>query len=160
MVIHMSDYSIRAALPADASAIFSLLRELADYEKLLDRFFLTEDDVVRDMFGSACHCDLVFQGAAAVGLATWYWTYKTFRARRGLFLEDLYVTPRCRGLGLGKKLLAHLAAKARAEGGFMEWQVLDWNAPSIAFYESLGARPVKEWLSYRLEGEALESLTP
>jgi GNAT superfamily N-acetyltransferase len=160
MVAHMSDYSIRSALPTDAPAILSLLRELADYEKLLDHFLLTEDDVARDMFGSACHCDLLFQGTEAVGLATWYWTYKTFRARRGLFLEDLYVTPRCRGFGLGKRLLTHLAAKARAAGGFMEWQVLDWNAPSIAFYKSLGARPLEEWLTYRLEDEALERLTP
>jgi GNAT superfamily N-acetyltransferase len=154
----MSDHFIRAALPSNAPVIVALLRELADYEKLLGHFTLTEDDVARDMFGAACHCDLVFQDTQPVGLATWYWTYKSFRARRGLFLEDLYVTPRCRGRGLGKLLLAHLAAKAHAAGGFLEWQVLDWNAPSIAFYKSLGAAPWENWLTYRLDGAALESL--
>ncbi len=139
--------------------IVSLLAELADYEKLLDRFALTEETVQRDMLGDACHCDLAFAGETACGIATWFWTYKSFRARRGLFVEDLYVRPDFRGRGIGRSLLAHLAAKARAAGGFVEWQVLDWNAPSIAFYQSLGAVPVEDWLSYRLDGEKLEGLT-
>jgi GNAT superfamily N-acetyltransferase len=154
----MSDFSIRAAGEADAPVIVSLLRELAVYEKLLDRFFLTEEIVRRDMLGIACHCELAFLGDTACGIAAWFWTYKSFRARRGLFLEDLYVRPEFRGQGLGKSLLAHLAVKAQAAGGFMEWQVLDWNAPSIAFYQSLGAAPVEDWLTYRLEGEGLERL--
>ena len=154
----MSVFSIRAAQDADAPVIVALLAELAGYEKLLDRFTLTERMVRRDMLGDACHCDLAFAGDAACGIATWFWTYKSFRARRGLFVEDLYVRPDFRGRGLGKLLLTHLAAKARSAGGFLEWQVLDWNAPSIAFYQSLGATPVKDWLTYRLEGEALERL--
>ena len=154
----MSDFSIRTAHDADAPVIISLLAELAGFEKLLDRFILTEEVVRRDMLGSACHCDLAFAGDTACGIATWFWTYKSFRARRGLFVEDLYVRPDFRGHGLGKLLLAHLAAKARTAGGFLEWQVLDWNAPSIAFYQSLGAEPVKDWLTYRLEGEPLEKL--
>ncbi|HWM62075.1 MAG TPA: GNAT family N-acetyltransferase, partial [Rhizomicrobium sp.] len=84
--------------------------------------------------------------------------YKSFRARRGLFVDDLYVRPDFRGHGLGRSLLAHLAAKAQGAGGFLEWQVLDWNAPSIAFYKSLGAQPMAEWLNYRLDGESLERL--
>jgi GNAT superfamily N-acetyltransferase len=156
----MSDFVIRAALPSDAAAIVSLLRELADYEKLLDHFTLTEAEAARDMFGAACHCDLVFQDAEPVGIATWYWTYKSFRARRGLFVEDLFVRPEHRGRGAGKALLVHLAARARDAGGFLEWQVLDWNAPSIAFYKSLGAKLWENWLIYRLEGEALERLNP
>ena len=155
----MSDFSIRAATPSDAPAIVSLLTEFAVYAKLLEHFTLTEEQVVRDMFGAACHCDLVFQGGEAAGIAAWYWTYKSFRARRGLFVEDLYVRPDRRGHGLGKALLIHLAAKARTAGGFLEWQVLDWNAPSIAFYKSLGAQPLEGWLTYRLDGDALESLT-
>lgn len=155
----MSDFIIRAAAPADAPAIVSLLKALADYEKLLDHFTLTEAQAARDMLGGACHCDLAFQGGEPVGIATWYWTYKSFRACRGLFLEDLFVLPRHRGRGLGKALLVHLAAKARDAGGFLEWQVLDWNAPSIAFYNSLGAKPWENWLIYRLEGDALEGLT-
>ena len=155
----MSDFIIRAAAPSDAPAIVSLLKELADYEKLLDHFTLTEAEAARDMLGGVCHCDLAFQGGESVGIATWYWTYKSFRARRGLFVEDLFVQPRHRGRGLGKALLAHLAMRAREAGGFLEWQVLDWNTPSIAFYKSLGAKPWENWLIYRLEGDALESLT-
>jgi GNAT superfamily N-acetyltransferase len=154
----MSDFSIRAAQNADAPAIVSLLAELAGYEKLQDRFVLTEEMVRRDMLGDACHCDLAFAGDVACGIATWFWTYKSFRARRGLFVEDLYVRPEFRGRGLGKSLLSALAAKARADGGFLEWQVLDWNVPSIAFYQSLGATPVQDWLTYRLEGEELGRL--
>jgi len=154
----MSELSIRPATVADAPLIMSMLRELAAYEKLLDRFHLTEAIVARDMLGNACHCDIAWLGNAACGLVTWYWTYKSFAARRGLFVDDLYVRPDFRGHGHGRALLAHLAAKARHAGGFMEWQVLDWNAPSIAFYKSLGARPVEEWLNYRLEGDALEKL--
>jgi GNAT superfamily N-acetyltransferase len=154
----MSDFSIRAASSADAPLIVALLRELAAYEKLLDRFHLTEAAVARDMLGSACHCELAWVGNAACGIATWFWTYKSFRARRGLFVEDLYVRPDFRGHGLGRSLLAHLAAKAQGAGGFLEWQVLDWNAPSIAFYKSLGAQPMAEWLNYRLDGESLERL--
>jgi GNAT superfamily N-acetyltransferase len=154
----MSDFSIRAAEPADAPLILALLRELAGYEKLLDQFTLTEEMVRRDMMGSACHCELAFIGDAGCGIATWFWTYKSFRVRRGLFVEDLYVRPDLRGRGLGRSLLARLAAKAKGAGGFLEWQVLDWNAPSITFYQSLGARPVEHWLTYRLEGEGLERL--
>jgi len=154
----MSDFSIHAATPSDAPVIVSLLQEFAVYAKLREHFVLTEEQVVRDMFGAACHCDLAFQGGEAAGIAAWYWTYKSFRARRGLFVEDLYVRPDCRGRGLGKALLSHLAARARTTGGFLEWQVLDWNAPSIAFYKSLGAQPLEGWLNYRLDGDALESL--
>lgn len=154
----MSDSTIRAALDADSHLIVSLLRELADYEKLHEGFSLTEDQAKRDMMGAACNCDLVFAGDQAAGLACWYWTYKSFRARRGLFVEDLYIRPQFRRQGLGKRLFAHLAGRARAAEGFLEWQVLDWNRPSIEFYKSLGARQVGQWLNYRLEGESLERL--
>jgi GNAT superfamily N-acetyltransferase len=154
----MSDVSIRAATPADAPVIVALLGELAAYGKPLEHFHLTEAAVTRDMLGSACHCDLAWMGNAACGIATWFWTYKSFRARRGLFVEDLYVRPDFRKLGLGRSLLAHLAAKAWVAGGFLEWQVLDWNVPAIEFYKSLGAQPMREWLNYRLDGEGLERL--
>jgi len=156
----MDDFAIRAAVAADASLVVSLLRELAEYENMLDRFSLTEERVCRDMLGAACHCDLAFAQGEPAGLVSWYWTYKSFGARRGLFVEDLYVRPQFRGRGFGKALLAWLAGKARDAGGFMEWQVLDWNTPSIEFYKSLGARPVEQWLNYRLEGENLERLAP
>jgi GNAT superfamily N-acetyltransferase len=154
----MSDFSIRAALASDSHLIVSLLRELAEYEKLQVGFSLTEEQVRRDMLGAACHCDLALVQGAPAGLVCWYWTYKSFGARRGLFVEDLYVRPQFRGRGFGKALLAWLAGKARDTGGFLEWQVLDWNTPSIEFYKSLGARPTEQWVNYRLEGESLERL--
>ena len=154
----MSDFSIRAALASDAPVIVSLLRELAEYEKLLDNFTLDEAAVKRDMFGDACHCDLAFADGEAVGIATWFWTYNSFRALRGLYVEDLFVRTQVRGQGFGRKLLAHLAGIAVKADAFMLWQVLDWNAPSIAFYKSLGAVPQENWINYRLRGEALRKL--
>lgn len=158
MVAGMSDFFIRAATQSDSQTIVSLLRELAEYEELLDRFSLTEDQVTRDMLGAACHCELVFVDGTAVGIAAWFWIYKSFGAACGVYVEDLYVQPQFRGQGLGRALLAHLAGKAHAVGGFMEWQVLDWNAPSIEFYKSLGACPRDNWINYRLMGEALKRL--
>lgn len=152
----MKDFSIRAALASDSHVIVSLLRELADYEKLLDRFSLTEEQVGRDMLGQACHTDLAFAQEEAVGIATWFWTYNSFRPARALYVEDLYVRPDFRGRGLGRQLLATLAARAHAAGGYLQWQVLDWNAPSIEFYKSLGAVLMPEWVNCRLQGAALE----
>jgi GNAT superfamily N-acetyltransferase len=153
----MTDLTIRTAKPSEAPAILALLRELADYEKAPE-FSLNEEVVLRDMFGAACHCELAFRGDDCVGIAAWFWTYKSFRGRRGLYVEDLYVRPPHRGRGAGKALLAHLAGKARQVNGFLEWQVLDWNAEAIRFYESLGAKPLGQWLNYRLDGEALQRL--
>lgn len=151
-------FTIRPAVPGDEAAIVALLHALADYEKLLHRFHLTQEIAARDMLGAACHTDLAFVGDEAVAVATWGWIYKSFAARRGVFLEDLYVKPEHRGHGIGKALLLALAAKSRAAGGFLEWQVLDWNAPSIAFYKSLGATMMPDWITCRLEGDALERL--
>ncbi len=154
----MSDFSIRAATASDAPIVVKLLRELADYEKLQPAFHLTEDLMRRDMLGVACRCELAFAGDAPAGIASWYWTYKSFRAARGLFVEDLYVRPDFRGRGLGRRMLARLAGEALAVDGFLEWQVLDWNESGIAFYKSLGAARQPDWLNYRLQGAALEKL--
>lgn len=154
-----SDFVLRAATPDDAPLILEMIRELAIYEKVPETgFHLTHDMVLRDMFCAVCHCELAFLGQDAAGIVTWFWTYKSFRGRRGLYVEDLYVKPQFRGRGLGRRFLADLAARARAADGHMEWRVLDWNAPAIAFYQSLGARLVPEWVDCRLEGEALEAL--
>lgn len=158
MVRCMSEFSVRAATAADAPVIVALIAELAEYEKLKQGFALDEAAVTRDMLGAACHTELAFIEGAAAGVAAWFWIYKSFGAARGLYVEDLYVRPEFRGRGLGRALLAHLAGKAAAVGGFMEWQVLDWNVPSIAFYKSLGATPRANWINYRLTGEALERL--
>jgi GNAT superfamily N-acetyltransferase len=154
----MSDFSIRAAVAADAPLVVSLLRELADYEKLMSGFVLDEAAVLRDMLGAVCHTDLAFMDGAAVGLASWYWVYKSFGAARGVYVEDLYVRSDFRGRGIGRALLAHLAKKAADADGFLEWQVLDWNTPSIEFYKSLGAMARDSWINYRLAGDALRKL--
>ena len=157
----VGDLSIRAAQVGDEGLILTLLRELADYEKLLDVFHVTEEVIRRDYLGEPrlLQCDLAFEGAAAVGVMTWYWTYASFAARRAIYLEDLFVRPVHRGKGYGKTLLAFLARKGAQVGAQrLEWSVLDWNEPSIEFYDSLGARPVSGWYVYRLEGEALKKL--
>jgi GNAT superfamily N-acetyltransferase len=153
----MSDFSIRAAVAADAPIILGLLKELAIYEKA-PYFQLSESAVRRDMLGGACHCDLAFHGDREAGIVTWFWTYKSFRAVRYLFVEDVYVRPEFRGHGLGRQLLAHLAGRARQANGFLEWRVLDWNAPAVEFYKNLGATLLPEWITCRLEGDALERL--
>ncbi|MGN6147431.1 MAG: GNAT family N-acetyltransferase [Rhizomicrobium sp.] len=157
----MTNFFIRKAGSGDEGVVLSLLRELADYEKLLDRFHITEEIVCRDYLGERplLNCDLAFEGETPVGVATWYWTYHSFAARRGIFLEDLFVKPQIRGKGYGRALLAHLARTALGNGGGqVEWEVLDWNEPSIAFYESIGARRQGGWFTYRLQDEALKKM--
>jgi GNAT superfamily N-acetyltransferase len=152
---------IRPAQSGDEDAILSLLRALADYEKLLDRFHITTAVIVRDYLGEKplIHADLAFDGARPVGIASWYWAYASFAAKRVIFLEDLFVPSEFRGRGHGKALMAHLAKtamKADAEG--VEWRVLDWNKPSIDFYEGLRAKRSTDRHVYYLSGEALEDL--
>jgi diamine N-acetyltransferase len=153
--------AIRPAREGEDDIIFSLLRALAEYEKLLDKFHITKAVIARDYLGAQplIQCDLAFEGDSAVGIAAWYWTYGTFDAKRGIYLEDLFVPPEFRGKGYGKALLAHLAKTAvKNGGGKVEWSVLPWNKPSIDFYEGLGATQMTDWLIYRLTGEALEDL--
>jgi GNAT superfamily N-acetyltransferase len=157
----MTALIIRRAQSGDEDLALMLLRELAVYEKIEDRFKLTREIFARDFLGEdpRCFCELAFAGEDAVGVMTWYHTYASFSAQRGLFLEDLFVRPAFRGRGFGKALLAWLAQTAVAEGaGHIDWYVLDWNQPSIDFYDSLRAEPVKGWLSYRLRGDALAEL--
>jgi len=157
----MSGLLIRAGTHGDENIVHELLYELAQYEKLTDRFLLTPKIIARDFFGPepACFCDLAFLDGAPAGVMTWYPIYMSFSASRGLFLEDLFVRPSQRGKGLGKALLAHLARRALVERHpAIGWLVLDWNQPSIDFYESLRAERAKGWFSYRLSGEALEDL--
>ena len=156
----MSDITLRPAIGADIPLIWTLLRELADYEKLLDKFHLTEAVIARDMLGpdAVCRCDIAFVGGEPAGIITWFWTYKSFRAARGIFLEDLYVRPTFRGQKLGKMLLAYLARRAHEAHGFVEWQVLDWNTPSIDFYKRIGAELKPEWITCRLDHDALEQM--
>jgi GNAT superfamily N-acetyltransferase len=153
--------SVRAATPADVPLVFGFIRELAEYERLLHEVEATEADVARDLFGETprCHCDIAELDGAPVGFALWFYNYSTFLGRAGIYLEDLYVRPETRGRGAGKALLRRLAQRCRDEGlGRLEWAVLNWNAPSIAFYDSLGASAKTDWTVRRLDGEALEAL--
>jgi|SRR5882724_2101618 len=158
----MSDtIRIRNAAPADAALILSLIRELADYEKMLDQVTATEADIRTALFGPRPSAECViaeFQGKPA-GFALFFHNFSTFLAKPGLYLEDLYVKPELRGKGVGRKLLAHLAALALERGcGRFEWSVLDWNAPAIRFYQSLGAQMMDAWKINRLTGEPLQRL--
>ena len=157
----MANFTIRKARNGDEEVVLTLLRELADYEKLLDKFHITRDIIVRDYFREQplLNCDLAFEGDAPVGCATWYWTYHSFAAMRGIYLEDLFVRPQTRGKGYGKALLSHLAKTAlNNRGGQIEWEVLPWNTPSIEFYELIGARKLTDWFVYNLSGDALKKM--
>jgi GNAT superfamily N-acetyltransferase len=153
--------TIRPAIPADAPAILAFIRELADYERLLDQMKASLADVEAILFGPAprAFCDIAETADGPVGFALWFYNVSTFTGRHGLYLEDLYVRPAARGAGAGKALLANLARRCRDEGlTRLEWSVLDWNAPAIAFYDSLGAEAKTEWITRRLSGEPLARL--
>ena len=157
----MSQVVVRRSDPRDVGLILQFIRDLAEYEKLLDQVEATEEDIRRDLFGEnpRCFCDIAEHAGAPVGFALWFYNYSTFRGRAGIFLEDLFVKPEARGLGAGKALLKRLAERCLEYGlGRLEWAVLDWNAPSIAFYDSLGAAEMGDWTVRRLDGEALRRL--
>lgn len=152
---------IRPATRADAATILAFVRELAEYERLSHECVATIDDIERTLFGPdpAANVLLAIEGDEPVGFALWFRSYSTFLGRPGVYLEDLYVRPSARGRGYGKALLRELAAICVAEGyGRLEWSVLDWNAPSIAFYESLGAHPRDGWTVMRVDGDGLANL--
>jgi GNAT superfamily N-acetyltransferase len=149
---------IDPAVPADVPTVLALIRELADFEKLLHEVVATEADVHDALFGPTPTARAVIarDGDAVAGFALYFFNFSTFRGRPGLYLEDLYVRPAYRAHGYGKALLKHLAKLAVERGcGRMEWAVLDWNARAIEFYRSLGARPVDGWTVYRLTDQAL-----
>lgn len=151
----------RVASPADIPLILDFIRKLAEYERLLHEVECSEADIRRDLFGEnpRAFCDIAEVGGKPVGFALWFYSYSTFRGRAGIYLEDLFVEPEARGEGAGKALLRRLAQRCvEAELGRLEWAVLDWNAPSIAFYDSLGAMKKEGWTVRRLYGEALSEL--
>lgn len=157
----MSAFSIRRARAGDEETIYNLLRDFADYEFRQDEYHLTPDIVRRDMLGErpVLSVALAFSGAEPAGIANWYWTYSSFAARRGLFIEDIYVQPKFRKQGLGRDFFSFLSAEALREGAArMDWMVLDWNEKAMEFYKRMGSRMVAEWITFRLEGEPLEAL--
>lgn len=152
---------IRPATRADAALILQFVRELAIYEKAEHEVLATEQSIRDTMFSadSRVYALVCEQAGEAIGFAVYFFNYSTWLGKFGLFLEDLYVTPEQRGHGAGKALLSHLARIAIAKDcGRFEWNVLDWNKPSIDFYESLGATAQSEWIGYRLSGDALSRL--
>jgi GNAT superfamily N-acetyltransferase len=153
--------ALRPATPADVPLVLTFIRELAEYEKLAHEVVATEEAIHASLFGPRPHAEVLIAEADGqpAGFALFLHNYSTFLARPGIFLEDLYVRPAFRRRGIGGQLLTRLAQIAVERGcGRFEWNVLDWNESAIAFYKSLGARPMDEWTTFRLTGGALTAL--
>lgn len=162
ITLALVNYTILNAKPGDEVVIVSLIQELAEFEKLSHEFVGSPENLARDLFqpNPRVFSRVAWSDAGdALGFSLCFFSYSTFLCRRGLYLEDLYVRPQARGAGLGRALLKDLASIAKGSGcGRMEWAVLDWNSKAIALYNSLGAHPKKEWITYRLEGAALDEV--
>ena len=153
--------TLRDATRADLPLVLHFIRALAEYEKLAHEVRADEDTLGRFLFGepARAHALIAEWEGEPAGLAVWFYSFSTFLGRPSLYIEDVFVEPTQRGRGIGKAIFAHLAARAVQQGcGRMEWAVLDWNAPSIAFYRSLGAKPREGWTTQQLTGEALHAL--
>jgi len=154
-------FQLRKAHAGDATAILGLIRELAIYEHLEDEVEATEEKLRHTLFGPHPYASVILAevDGHAVGYALFFYNYSTFLAKPGIFLEDLFVKPAFRKRGIGKALLVELARIAQENGcGRFEWMVLDWNAPSIAFYEAMGARKVDGWSVMRVTGDPISEL--
>lgn len=153
--------TIRPATPADLPLIAQFIRDLADYEKLADAVRFDEAALGANLFGPRPYAEVIIGelDGAPQGFALFFHNFSTFEGRPGIYLEDLFVRPQARGSGLGKALLARLAALAVERGcARLEWSVLDWNEPAIGFYRTLGAQYMDEWTIMRLDGDALGAL--
>jgi GNAT superfamily N-acetyltransferase len=153
-----ADLVIRAATPEDVPLVLGFIRAIAAYERLSAEVVTDEAMIRATLFdpGATVECLLAFDGTEPAGFAVYFHNYSTFTGRRGLWLEDLFVDPALRGRGIGQALLRRIAALAvERDCARMEWSVLDWNEPAIRFYESLGARAMSEWTTWRLTGDAL-----
>ena len=152
---------LRPARPADAALITQFVRELAEYEKLLHECRTTEAMIADALFGEnpRVFCDIAEWDGAPAGNAIWFLNFSTFSGRPGIYLEDIFVRPQFRGRGIGKALMVHLAKRCvENDWTRFEWSVLNWNAPSIEFYRSLGAKLQDEWTVCRVDGAALTQL--
>ena len=153
--------SIRPATVDDVPLVRQLIAELAEYERLAHAAVATDDDLRAQLFGAHPAAEVLIGEVDGVpaGFALFFHNFSTFLGKRGLYLEDLFVRPAARGVGLGKHLMAALARIAvQRDCGRFEWSVLDWNAPAIGFYRRIGATGMDEWTVQRLEGEALHAL--
>ena len=154
----MNKFEIRYAREDEVGTILGFIRALADYEKMSDDVVATEE-LLREWIFKKKICEVLLgvEEGVAVGFALFFHNFSTFLGRGGIYLEDLFVLPRHRGKGYGKKLLCKLAEiTVERNCGRLEWSCLDWNRPSIDFYRSMGAIPMEEWTTYRLTGEALK----
>jgi len=154
-------FRIEPARERDVPLILSLIKGLAEYEKLAHEVVATEERLRQSLFGPHPSAEVViaYVDDEAVGFALFFHTYSTFLGQRGLYLEDLFVLPEWRGRGAGRALLTHLARIAAERGcGRFEWSVLDWNEPAINFYKRLGAKPMHEWTIFRVAGDSLTAL--
>ena len=156
----MAELSFRFAVREDTPKILSFIRALAEYEQMADQVVADEELLAEQLFDrGGAEVLFALEDGQEVGFALFFHNFSTFLGRAGLYLEDLYVLPEHRGKGYGKALLRQLARIARERGcGRMEWWCLDWNRPSIDFYLSLGAEPMRDWTVYRLSGRTLEAL--
>ncbi len=153
--------TVRPATPADAQLIVGFIRALAEYERLLHEVKIDAAGLAAALFGAnpRAFCDIAEADGAPIGFALWFYNFSTFEGAFGIYLEDLFVVPEARGKGAGLALMRRLAERCRDEGlARLEWAVLDWNAPSIAFYDRLGAAAKRDWITRRLSGEALAAL--
>jgi GNAT superfamily N-acetyltransferase len=157
----MPELEIRGATTDDVPLLLSLIRELAEYERLSHEVVATEETLRASLFGErrVAEALLGYLGDEPAGFALFFHNFSTFLGKPGIYLEDLYVRPEFRGAGVGRTLLVHLASLARERDcGRLEWSVLDWNEPAIGFYKRIGASPVSGWTVYRVTGAALEEL--
>jgi GNAT superfamily N-acetyltransferase len=152
---------VRPARPEDAALILALVRELAEYERLLHECEATQADIAAALFGPEprVFAEIAEWDGEPAGFALWFYNFSTFRGRHGIYLEDLFVRPGLRSHGIGQSLLRHLAQRCVREGlPRLEWWVLDWNEAALRFYRRIGARSMDEWTVQRVTGEALEAL--
>lgn len=157
----MSDnrFTLHPARQEDVADIVAFIRDLAEYEKLSHEMLATEADISEWLFGQQPAAEVIIARVAddAAGFALFFRSFSTFVGRPGIYLEDLFVRPVYRGMGIGKALLQHLAGIACQRGyGRLEWAVLDWNEPAIGFYEQMGAMAMDDWTTYRVSGEGLQ----
>ena len=156
------NYNIRLAGVDDVSEIFVLIKELADYERLLDQVIATEELLEETLFGKNSNVEVLLacDENKILGFALYFRSFSTFLGRPGIYLEDLFVREFARGRGIGESLLRRIAMSTlEMGGGRLEWSVLDWNKSAISFYKKMGAVPLDEWTTFRLTGEKLKKLT-
>ena len=154
-------FRIEPATERDVPVILGMIKALAEYERLSHKVIATETVLREALFGprAAAEVIIAYAGDAPAGFAVFFPTFSTFLGRPGLYLEDLFVEPRWRGRGLGRRLLVYLARVAAARGcNRINWSVLDWNEPALRFYRSIGAEPVRDWVGYGISGEAFSRL--